>query len=155
MTIPIVQGTIENLDECVEALLHSRLGYQYFPTQEQAAASLSEGFANKDIWVARLHEQPVGFYWWLPHGAFHAFPYLHILAVHHQRRGQGIGSQLLTDFERRAFAGASKAFLVVADFNPQAKKFYRQRGYTEVGIIPDLYRPGITEHLLMKVHDVS
>jgi ribosomal protein S18 acetylase RimI-like enzyme len=155
MIISTIRGTAEHLDDCVEALLHSTLGHEYFPTREQTAASLSEGFTNKEIWVARLHEQSVGFYWWLPHGAFHAFPYLHILAVYQPLRGQGIGSQLLIDFERRAFAEASKVFLVVADFNPQAQKFYRQRGYTEVGVIPDLYRPGIGEHLLMKVQNVS
>jgi ribosomal protein S18 acetylase RimI-like enzyme len=153
MIISTIQGTTEHLDECVEALLHSTLGHTYFPTREQATTSLYEGFTNKEIWIARLHEQSVGFYWWLPHGAFHAFPYLHILAVHQQRRGQGIGSQLLTDFERRAFAEASKVFLVVADFNPSAKRFYCRRGYLEVGVIPGLYRPGIAEHLLMKIRD--
>jgi len=155
MTLSIIQGTIEHLDECVEALLHSTLGHEYFPTQEQASTALYQGFTNEEIWVARVHEQCVGFYWSLPHGAFHAFPYLHILAVRQQVRGQGVGSQLLNDFERRAFTEASKAFLVVADFNPRARQFYRLHGYTEVGAIPDLYRPGITEHLLMKVRDVS
>jgi ribosomal protein S18 acetylase RimI-like enzyme len=155
MTISIIHGTTEHLDDCVEALQHSALGRNYFPTREQAVAALSEGFTHKEIWVAHLREQAVGFYWWLPHGAFHAFPYLHILAVRQQWRGQGIGSQLLEDFERRAFTNASKVFLVVADFNPQARHFYVRHGYTEVGVIPGLYRPGITEHLLMKTRDVA
>jgi ribosomal protein S18 acetylase RimI-like enzyme len=155
MAISIIQGTSEHLDDCVEALQHSTLGQEYFPTQELASSALYQGFTNEEIWVAHDYEQCVGFYWLLPQGAFHSFPYLHILAVRQQLRGQGVGSQLLNDFERRAFAEASKVFLVVADFNPRARQFYRLHGYREVGVIPDLYRPGITEHLMMKERNVS
>jgi ribosomal protein S18 acetylase RimI-like enzyme len=41
-------------------------------------------------------------------------------------------------------------FLVVADFNPDAKILYEKIGYIQVGTIPSLYREGITEHLMMK-----
>jgi ribosomal protein S18 acetylase RimI-like enzyme len=40
---------------------------------------------------------------------------------------------------------------VVADFNPQAKKFYKDLGYKEVGVIPDLYKSGISEYIMMKL----
>ncbi len=43
-----------------------------------------------------------------------------------------------------------KRFLVVADDNPDAKRFYDRNGYQQVGIIPNLYRPGITEYLMAK-----
>lgn len=153
--ISIMPGTVAHLNECVEALGHSTLGDVYFPDQEQAAEALQEGFLKQEILVALIQQQCVGFFWWLPHGAFHAFPYLHIIAVKPDVRGQGIGSQLLDHFEQLAFATASKVFLVVADFNPQAQKLYQQRGYTEVGVIPDLYRPGISEHLMLKVRTNS
>jgi ribosomal protein S18 acetylase RimI-like enzyme len=41
-------------------------------------------------------------------------------------------------------------FLVVADFNPEAKRLYERVGYIEVGAIPNLYREGMTEYLMMK-----
>jgi len=43
-----------------------------------------------------------------------------------------------------------KLFLVVADFNPNAKGFYESMGYHQVGEIPGLYREGITEYIMMK-----
>ena len=45
----------------------------------------------------------------------------------------------------------SKCFLVVADYNPEAKRLYEQIGYTEVGRIPDLYKEGVTEILMMRL----
>ncbi|WP_243277881.1 GNAT family N-acetyltransferase [Clostridium yunnanense] len=42
-------------------------------------------------------------------------------------------------------------FLMVADFNKDAKKLYEKMGYEQVGIIPSFYRKGINEHLMMKV----
>jgi ribosomal protein S18 acetylase RimI-like enzyme len=45
---------------------------------------------------------------------------------------------------------ADKVFLVVADYNPDAKRFYERNGYQQVGKIPDLYRPGVTEYLMVK-----
>lgn len=49
------------------------------------------------------------------------------------------------------FKDFSKLFLVVADFNPDARRLYEKIGYTEVGCIPSLYREGITENLMMKL----
>ena len=45
---------------------------------------------------------------------------------------------------------ADKIFLVVADYNPEAKRFYERNGYQQLGEIPNLYRPGITEYLMTK-----
>ena len=38
----------------------------------------------------------------------------------------------------------------VADFNPEAKRFYEKNDYRQVGEIPGLYREGITEYIMMK-----
>jgi ribosomal protein S18 acetylase RimI-like enzyme len=53
-------------------------------------------------------------------------------------------------FEKVVSEGCSKVFLVVADFNPRAKQLYQRIGYKEVGKIPNLYKNGITEYLMMK-----
>jgi len=52
--------------------------------------------------------------------------------------------------EETVLNSESKIFLVVADFNPKARKLYEQIGYKEVGQIPDLYKEGVTEYLMMK-----
>jgi ribosomal protein S18 acetylase RimI-like enzyme len=45
---------------------------------------------------------------------------------------------------------ADKLFLVVADYNPDAKRFYERNCYQQVGEISNLYRPGVTEYLMVK-----
>jgi ribosomal protein S18 acetylase RimI-like enzyme len=83
-------------------------------------------------------------------GAFHVFPYLHIIAVKENFRGMGIGKKLLAFFEETVFSDNSKVFLVVADFNPGAKRLYEHLGYQQVGVIPGLYKEGVSEYLMMK-----
>ncbi|MFZ5968343.1 MAG: GNAT family N-acetyltransferase [Bacillota bacterium] len=82
-------------------------------------------------------------------GAFHGFPYLHIIAIKEEFRNLGIGKELLDYFEK-VVAQSSKVFLVVADFNSKAKQLYEKCGYKEVGVIPNLYKSGVTEYLMMK-----
>ena len=86
----------------------------------------------------------------IPKGAFHSFPYLHIIAVKKEYRNKGIGKALLEYSENIANEVADKLFLVVADYNPDAKRFYERNGYQQVGEIPNLYRPGVTEYLMAK-----
>jgi ribosomal protein S18 acetylase RimI-like enzyme len=151
MDIRIIKGNIEHLKDCEEALQNSELGRRYFSREYSAQKALQEGFAKDEIYVAvNSNNLCIGFLWFIAEGAFHAFPYLHIIAVKDEYRSQGIGKKLLKFFEDVCFEEVSKVFLVVADFNPDAKRLYESIGYTEIGPIPDLYRPGITEHLMMK-----
>lgn len=60
---------------------------------------------------------------------------------------------LLRFVESAYLARYSKLFLVVADFNINAKKLYKRIGYSEIGKIHDLYRKGISEYLMMKVKE--
>ncbi|WP_242960832.1 GNAT family N-acetyltransferase [Clostridium peptidivorans] len=94
-----------------------------------------------------------GFIWFILDGIFHSFPYLHIIAVKEESRKHGIGKKLLKFFEDICFKDYTKLFLVVADFNPDAKILYERIGYIEVGSIPNLYREGITEYLMMKLRE--
>jgi Acetyltransferases len=151
MNITIIKGNITFINDCEDALIHSELGSKYFSVEGSGRKALEEGFAKEEIYVA-LDEQHrcVGFMWYILNGVFHAFPYLHIIAVKEECRSQGIGAKLLEFFEGKCFEHCSKVFLVVADFNPEAKLLYERIGYTQVGTIPNLYREGITEYLMMK-----
>ena len=51
---------------------------------------------------------------------------------------KGIGKALLDYSENIAYGMADKFFLVVADYNPDAKRFYERNGYQQVGEIPKL-----------------
>ncbi len=152
----ITKAQIKHLEDCKVALLKSRLGQEYFPSEEKARATLTEGITKGEIFVALNEEGDcLGFIWFVLKGAFHSYPYLHIIAVKEAFRGMGIGKKLLSFFEENVFANHSKVFLVVADFNPKARRLYERLGYRQVGMIPGLYKAGVTEYLMMKERDFT
>jgi ribosomal protein S18 acetylase RimI-like enzyme len=152
MEITIVKGSMDYINDCEEALSNSELGIRYFSKEGSARRALEDGFAKGEIYIAiDINNNCMGFIWFILDGIFHSFPYLHIITVKKEHRNHGIGKQLLKFFEDICFKDYTKLFLVVADFNPDAKRLYERIGYNEVGTIPNLYREGITEHLMMKV----
>jgi ribosomal protein S18 acetylase RimI-like enzyme len=154
MKMDIIKGSIEYINDCEEALVNSELGKRYFLQKGTARKTLQEGFAKGEIYISLDASGGCnGFIWIILDGIFHSFPYLHIIAVKQESRNQGIGKKLLKFFEDSCFKDYSKLFLVVADFNPNAKILYEKIGYVQVGTIPSLYRKGITEHLMMKSRD--
>lgn len=151
MLITISRADESHMRDCVAALTHSEFGRIYFPSEEKALASLAEGVAGEEVFVAVDEVGAcLGFIWFILGGAFHSFPYLHVIAVKEEHRGKGIGKKLLQFFEEGVFEDSAKAFLVVADFNPDARRLYERLGWREVGAIPGLYREGVTECLMMK-----
>lgn len=150
MNIIIEKGTPAHLEACEQAILTSTLGEKYFAAPGSARNAVLEALDSGEMYVALADGVCAGFFYVIPRGAFHAFPYLHLVAVAEAYRGKGIGKLLLDRAEELAFAMANKLFLVVADFNPAAERFYERNGYRRVGEIPGLYRPGIVEYLMMK-----
>ncbi len=151
MDITVIKGSINYINECEDALLNSELGKRYFSEKGSARKSLEEGFSKSEIYVAIDNNNNCkGFVWVILNGIFHSFPYIHIIAVKSENRGQGIGKLLLRFVEDVYYKKYSKLFLVVAEFNPDAKRLYERMGYSEIGDIPNLYRNGITECLMMK-----
>jgi ribosomal protein S18 acetylase RimI-like enzyme len=129
LNITIARGGASHLPDCLAALADSELGRVYFPSEENALASLADGLARDEVFVAVDEAgKCVGFIWFILGGAFHSYPYLHMIAVKEEHRGEGIGKKLLAFFEEAVFAGAAKAFLVVADFNPDARRLYERLG---------------------------
>lgn len=154
MKITITKGNIDYINDCEAALVNSELGIRYFSEKGSARKTLEEGFAKEEIYIALDNNQRcMGFIWIILYGIFHSFPYLHIIAVKEEYRRNGVGKKLLKFFEEICFKDYTKVFLVVADFNPNAKRLYEKIGYIEVGSIPNLYREGITESLMMKIRE--
>lgn len=150
MISSITKAEMIHLDDCVIALQNSELGMVYFSEENKAAKAITEGILKEQVLVA-LDDTGlcVGFLWYALYGAFHSFPYIHIIAIKKEYRGQGIGQRLLKHFESNVVQ-SSKVFLVVSDFNPKAKALYERIGYKEVGVLPNLYKDGVNEHLMMK-----
>ena len=153
MKITVVKGSTHYIDDCEDALVNSQLGVRYFSKEGSARKKLEDGFAKEEIYVAIDDDDTCkGFIMFSLDGMFHSYPYLNIVAVKKESRNQGIGRILLKFFEQICFKDDyKKLFLVVADFNKEAKMLYERIGYIEVGAIPNLYREGITEHLMMKL----
>ena len=150
MDICFKKGTLEYLNDCEEALINSELGRRYFTNEGSGKKAILEGLELGTLYTALVNDICVGFLFYLPKGAFHSFPLLHLIAVKEEYRSKGIGKKLLDFLEETVFVNNSKIFFVVADFNPDAKRFYEKNGYRQVGEIPNLYRKGITEYLMMK-----
>lgn len=148
--ITFAKGDEQHKKDCTDALRRSTLGEKYFSSPGSAENAIHEGIRQGNLYVALIGEECVGFSYIIPKGAFHSFPYLHIIAIKEEYRDRGIGKALLDYSESIASDMADKLFLVVADYNPDAKRFYERNGYRQVGKIPNLYRPGITEYLMAK-----
>ena len=153
--ITFAKGNELHLKDCRDALCQSALGERYFSSPGSAEDAILEGIRQENLYVAFSGEECVGFTYIIPKGAFHSFPYLHIIAVKEGYRNMGIGKALLDYSEKNAHEMADKIFLVVADYNPDAKRFYERNGYKQVGEIPNLYRPGATEYMMVKDLDLN
>ena len=154
MEITIVKGNFEHLKDCVEAVVDSEMGRVYYPTTEIAEEVLLEGFANNEVYVGQDGNfECVGFIWYAPRKMFYKLPYVRTIAVRNKFRGRGIGKKLLSLIETMAFNNYSKLFLTYSDFNERAGKLYEKLGYKEICVIPDLFKEGVAEHVMMKLRE--
>lgn len=151
MDISIIKGTTKHLTACTEALVNSKIGTVYFTSEQRAQVFIREGLAKGEVFVAIDEDDNcVGYIWFTLNGAFYKFPYVLNIAIKKDMRRRGIGKKLLAFFEDKGFKKASMLFLLVSDFNIEAKKFYQEMGYQEVGLIPNLIKKGIGEYLMIK-----
>ncbi|MFZ5644895.1 MAG: GNAT family N-acetyltransferase [Bacillota bacterium] len=151
MEIRIVSGTIDHLPDCKEALRNSQLGEVYYTSDEILTSRLAEGMTKGEIHVALdENNQCLGYIWIALRGAFYDFPYCRSLAVRKDCRGRGVGTALLEYYEKVGFAKAARIFMLVSDFNERARKLYESLGYRQVGLMPDLFKEGVAEFILMK-----
>jgi ribosomal protein S18 acetylase RimI-like enzyme len=137
--------------DCLLCLKNSELWDAYFNNNPAHEAALEEMILKKQIYVAtNKTDKCIGFMGVVNNGCFDKFPYLATLAVKKKHRNKGIGEALVNKFEAIGFKRADRVFILVSDFNKEAQKFYRKLGYKKVGNIPDLFKSGISENLLVK-----
>ena len=119
-TISFAEGNEQHLKDCKDALCRSVLGEKYFSSPGSAENAILEGIRQGNLYVALIEEACVGFTYIIPKGAFHGFPYLHIIAVKEDYRDRGIGKALL-DFSES-----------IASFSLWSRIIIRtQRGFTK------------------------
>jgi GNAT superfamily N-acetyltransferase len=149
--IRIVPAEKKHIGDCLDSVGNSGIGRRYFTDPQYSRRLIRVGIDKKELYIGVDGRGAVaGFYWSCATGMFCSFPYLRILAVKPVFRNKGVGKRLLRHFEENGFGRASKVFLAVSDFNVGARRFYKRNGYVRIGIIPELYKKGITEILMMK-----
>jgi len=154
-SIAIVEANKADILPALEILLDSYLGDEYF-SREVAEPILLEAAKKKELFVAKDKAGVVlGFYRIVINGTFNVFAYLHLIAVRKDLRGEGIGTKLLKDAEKRilhdqGYPFFKKVFLLLGKKNRKAKGYYVKNGYVRVGAIPSLFSPGVDEYLMMK-----
>jgi len=65
--------------------------------------------------------------------------YLSEIVVRRDRRGQGVGTALLADFEARARAAGCHKLALITDGAGRARRFYEDRGYHVEGTLHNHY----------------
>jgi ribosomal protein S18 acetylase RimI-like enzyme len=125
-------------------------GTGLFREEEVATAVelLDESLAGDDDYQlvgAFADDQLVGYACWGATPGTIATSDLYWIVVERERQGGGIGSQLLSEVERR-LTGDGRRLVVVetssrADYAP-TRAFYESRGYTRTATIPGYYAPG-------------
>lgn len=77
-------------------------------------------------------------------------PYVASIAVAEDRRGRGVGEQLLDFVEAHFRPDARHLFLCVSSFNERARRLYERLGYEPVGEFQDYVVDGASEVLMHK-----
>jgi ribosomal protein S18 acetylase RimI-like enzyme len=125
-------------------------GTGLFREEEVATAVelLDESLAGDDDYQfvgAFADDQLVGYACWGATPGTIATSDLYWIVVERERQGGGIGSQLLSEVERRLAADGRRLVVVEtssrADYAP-TRAFYEARGYTRTATIPGYYAPG-------------
>lgn len=153
MQVTIKKGTPSRLEEYIDVIRESALWDHYYaPDEAVLRNALTEGLAEGTVFIAESSSgEAVGLMQCEWKGMFGLWPYLALLGVKKGYRGMGIGHQLLDTFEAVGRALKTRnLFICVSGFNPRAKALYMSRGFRKVSLIPDLYRDGVEENVLMK-----
>lgn len=153
MDITIRRAQKEDLKGCVSALENSTLSDAYFQTEESRVNAVKEAIDSGNTYAAFYGDECVGFIYFIEQGAFHAFHYIHLITVREDYRRKGIGKKLLEFAQTILFETRDKIFLVVGDYNPEGRSFYEKSGYICIGTVPNLYRDGINEDIMMKLRE--
>src|SRR5689334_1658178 len=141
---PITEADIPT---CAEIVSSTPLWQGYGLTFETAALRLTNAMNSDDLMLVAVDDDGnvVGFVWVVARGAFNLSSYIRWFVVSSSLRGGGIGQKLIAEAEAQIKLTSRDVFLLCADFNVEAQRFYEQHGYTRVGTIDDYVVPGVAE----------
>ncbi len=144
----------EDLVRCAGIVSDSRMWEEYGRPRGDAHFLMKHEFRKGTrFWVWEEDGGVRGFIGAIPNGMMGEFVYVRMLAVERGWRGRGIGTKLIAHLEKTMFPVSPHIFMMVTDFNTDAKRLYLRLGYHEIGTVPNYKKTGVHEFLLMKSRD--
>lgn len=140
-----IQEAVEE-EQCARMLVGEEPWVRFGISYEASLLRMQD--ASKEIYIAELDGQVVGFVIINMKGAF--FGYIQTICVAAEQRGQGIGTKLIEWAEERIFSDSPNVFICVSSFNQNAYRLYERLGYSIVGELKDYIVKGYSELLLRK-----
>ncbi|MCA9889903.1 MAG: GNAT family N-acetyltransferase [Anaerolineae bacterium] len=142
----------QHIVACAHIMATNPLWQRYNVTEEKALRLFSSIPSDDTarVSVALLNEEVAGFIWYYLRGTFFSGGYIRLVGVSIQHKRQGIGTVLMDVAENDISQHTPDTFLLASDFNIPAHDFYRQRGYQNVGQLPDFAMSGISELIFWK-----
>jgi len=134
-------------------MVQTPLWQRYQLTIERASQNFENALERGDVLLvadAGADNIGCGFAWCLPQGGFGRSMYLRLIGVRQERARVGVGAALLRAAEEAALKVSRELFLLVSDFNLDARRFYQRQGYQQIGAIPGYVLPDVTELLYWK-----
>ncbi len=142
---------LQDIEDCAAIMAGHPLWQRYRlgkrRSQDYLAALLDSGHEglvlenSGELWGMALYNRTT----------FGGSGYLRILAAAPGKTGQGVGGRILGTLEMvLARQGIPALFLLCADFNTAAQKFYARQGYRRVGILPQWILPDVDEQIYVK-----
>jgi ribosomal protein S18 acetylase RimI-like enzyme len=141
----------DDVPELATRCAHQELLRRYGTTAEKLSGFLTRAIERGDpLLVVEDDGKAVGFAWFHPSGTFANGGYLRLIALEPGREGRGLGAALLDEMEKRVAALSEHMFLLCSDFNTAARRFYKARGYQEVGSLQGFVLPDVAEIICWK-----
>jgi ribosomal protein S18 acetylase RimI-like enzyme len=121
---------------------------------DEMTAPFLEGLAAEEFWFTLAAPDPVAIAYCAPERMTSGAWNLLLIAVDRSRQGEGLGSTLMAEVERRLAEQKQRLLLVetsgLPDFE-RTRAFYAHRGYVPEARIRDYYRDGEDKIVFRKV----
>lgn len=134
------------VSQCAKMMAHSEPWITLRRDYQTALKMLRD--TSREVYVALIGEQVVGFIILAMHGPFRG--YIQTVGVMPRWRNRGIGTRLIEFAEQRILREAPNVFMCVSSFNEKAQKLYARLGYEVVGELREFIVPDHSEILLRK-----
>lgn len=136
----------DEIERCARMMEHSEPWLTLGRGYEAGLAILRD--EARERYAAMSGDEIAGFAVLVTQGAL--VGYLQLLCVAPGHRGRGVGRELMAFVEEKIFARYPNLFLMVSDFNADARRFYERLGYEPIGEIRDFLVAGRGEIVMRK-----